>query len=185
MSGNGTQGGPAWYACYTRARHEKRVNARLEERGFETFLPLVPRVRQWHDREKVVQWPLFPGYVFVRFDLRSLADVLRTPGVSTVVRFNGRAVPVPEGEIESVRRFVEALRGREAESWEPEPLVEAGDRIRVASGPFEGVAGVVLEQRGRGRALIQIGVEAIGQGVKVEVDARSLETLDRDGVENR
>ena len=164
MTGSDEEGERAWYACYTRARHEKRVNARLEERGFDTFLPLVPRVRQWHDREKVVQWPLFPSYVFARFDLGSLADVLRTPGVSTVVRFNGRPVPVPQEEIDSVRRFVDALQDRESEGWEPEPLVE---------------------RRGRQRALIQIGVEAIGQGVKVEVDANSLETEDGDEAQSR
>lgn len=177
--------GPCWYVCYTRARHEKRVAARLEERGFDTFLPLVPRVRQWHDREKVVHWPLFPSYVFVHCNLRSLADVMRTPGIATVVRFNGRPVPVPEAEIQSVRRFVDVLGDGQSESWEPGPLVETGQDVRVTSGPFRGITGVVLEQRRHDKTLIQIGVEAIAQGVKVEVDTNRLETMGGEEVTNR
>ena len=56
----------AWFACYTRARHEKSVARHLIDLGLEVYVPVVPRVRQWHDRKRIVQFPLFPGYVFVR-----------------------------------------------------------------------------------------------------------------------
>jgi transcription antitermination factor NusG len=71
---------PHWYACYTRARHEKRVDEQLAERGLETYLPLLARERQWSDRRKVVEFPLFPGYVFCRFTLDELHEVLTVPG---------------------------------------------------------------------------------------------------------
>lgn len=167
-----------WYACYTRGRHEKRVAALLEERGFEVFLPLVPRERQWHDRTKVVEFPLFPSYVFGRFSLDALAEVLRVPGATTIVRFNGEPAAIPDEEIANVRRFATAL----AETGvvpEPAPMVEleAGEAVRVVSGPFRNVEGVVLERRSGGRALIQVGLRVIRQGLKVEVDVRCLEIL--------
>ncbi len=167
----------AWYACYTRARHEKRVDAQLRERGFEAYLPLVPRLRQWHDRKKVVEFPLFPGYVFVRTSRHGMTRILSTPGVATVVRFNGRPVPIPEEEITNVRRFTEVLAGSNGEWPEPSPLVEEGQEVRVVSGPFEGVDGVVLERRSGDRTLIQVGLRVIRQGVKVEVAADSLRPL--------
>lgn len=172
---------PRWFACYTRARHEKKVDALLRERGHESYLPLVPRERQWHDRKKVVEFPLFPSYVFVRIRRDGLSAVLSTPGVSTVVRFGGRPVPIPEEEIENVRRFTAALReGEEGAEVESAPLVTEGQRVRVASGSFEGVRGIVIQRRGRDRVLIQVGVEAIRQGLKVEVPAEVLDPLEEE-----
>lgn len=168
---------PAWYACYTRARHEKKVDARLTERGFETYLPLIPRKRQWHDREKIVEWPLFPSYIFVRCRLERMADILVTPGISTVVRFNGSPAVVPAEQIENVRRFTRALLEQETSECEPEPLVYRGQHVRVTSGPFEDVEGVVLEERGE-RTAIGIGVEVVGQGIRLEVETRVLEVLE-------
>lgn len=165
---------PRWYACYTRARHEKRVEGLLRERGIESYLPQVTRTRQWKDRRKRVGFPLFPGYVFGHFTLRQLHPVLSTPGVSTIIRINGYPTPIPGADIENVRRFVAAL---EATGTEPEvrPFLSAGQRVRVADGPFEGVEGVVIEQRGRRRVLV--GLEAIGQGLEVDIPVRLLDAI--------
>lgn len=166
---------PRWYACYTRARHEKRVAAALHERGIDSYLPLHARVQQWKDRKKRVQFPLFPGYVFGHFTLQQLHPVLTTPGVSTIIRVNGYPTPIPEREIENVRRFEAALEmtGQEAE---PVPYMEIGTRIRIVDGAFEGVEGVVVERRGRQRVLV--GFEAIGQGLEVDIAAHLLEPLE-------
>jgi transcription antitermination factor NusG len=170
-------GEPAsWYALYTRARHEKRVDALLREWGVEAYLPLVFRARRWHDRKKVVPWPLFPSYVFARFRSEVRYGVLQTPGVASVVSCNGDPVPIPDDEIENVRRFATALN---ESGLQPEPTIflERGQPVRVVSEPFRGVEGVVLERRGRWRALVQVGVRAIGQGLKVELDVRSLKLI--------
>jgi transcription antitermination factor NusG len=173
---SGGDGEPGrWYALYTRARHEKRVDERLRERGVEAYLPLVLRSRRWHDRKKVVPWPLFPSYVFARFRSEVRYGVLQTPGVTSVVSLNGEAVPIPDDEIENVRRFEAALNENRLEP-EPAAFVERGEPVRVVSEPFRGVEGVVLERRGRWRALVQVGVRAIGQGLKVELDVRSLKS---------
>ncbi len=166
-----------WFALYTRARHEKRVNERLRDLDVDAFLPLVPRLRQWHDRRKLVEFPLFPGYVFVRTSRVDMPAILGTPGVATVVSFNGRPVSIPEEEMSNVRRFAEVL-ARSGGQWpEPSPLIETGGRVLVKGGPFQGVEGVVLEDRGGNRALVQVGLEAIGQGIKLEVEAAYLRPI--------
>lgn len=177
MTGRDDADAAAWHAFYTRARHEKRVAARLVERDLEVFLPLVPRIREWHDRQKVVQFPMFPSYVFARVPSRDCARILSTPGVASVVGFGAGPVPIPDDEIANVRRFAEGLAGSSTAAPEPVPLVEEGEEVRVAAGPFEGVVGVVLERRGNDRALIQVGLKAIRQGVKLEVDAAHLRPI--------
>ena len=170
---------PRWYALHTRARHEKRVNTRLEERGFEVFLPLVPRVRQLHDRKKVVPWPIFPGYVFARFTTGALANVLGTPGVAAIVRLNGQPAPIADEEIDNVRRLAAGIR-ETGQLPEPSPLVQEGQRVRIVSGTLRDVEGIVVERRGGNRALVQVGVRAIGQGLKVDVDVTALRVLDNE-----
>ena len=167
---------PHWYACYTRARHEKQVESLLTQRGVQSYLPIVPRVRQWKDRKKLVQFPLFPSYVFGRFTLTELHGVLTTPGISTVVRSNGYPTPIPEQDIENVRRFAVALMETGVQP-EPRPFLVEGQWVRVSEGPFEGVEGIVIEERSRKRVLI--GVKAIGQGLEIDIDTRLLRPIRR------
>ena len=165
-----------WYALYTRARHEKKVDRLLRLRDFEVFLPLVPRQRQWHDRKKVVDWPLFPGYVFARFGLAATAQVLGTPGVATVVRQDGAPAPIPDAEIENIRRLAALVP--EIESLpEPTPMVRRGQFVHITRGAFKGVHGVVVQHRGGGKVLIQIGLEVIAQGIKIEIEEASLREI--------
>jgi transcription antitermination factor NusG len=166
---------PAWYACYTRARHEKQVARLLLERTFETFLPTLPVKRRWKDRTKSVDWPLFPSYVFVRFDLQDLHRVLITPGVSTIVRSNGQPVPIREQEVENVRRFAAQIRASGMPEPERVPYPEKGDRVRVAAGPLTGIEGIVTERRGRDRVVI--GLKGVGQGLLVNVVAGTVRRL--------
>ncbi|HKK08928.1 MAG TPA: UpxY family transcription antiterminator [Gemmatimonadota bacterium] len=166
-----------WFACYTRARHEKKVDQRLRGLGLEVFLPTIARVRQWNDREKVVEWPLFPGYVFARFGATHLHRVLGTPGVATVVSFNGQPLAIPETEVENVRKLAVGL-GEAGMEPEPVPMLRTGQAVRIVDGPLEGVEGIVAERRARDRVLLTVGLDAIGQGMRVELDATALEPLE-------
>ena len=163
-----------WYALYTRSRHEKRVAETLEQRGFDTYLPLMPRVSEWHDRKKTVLWPLFPGYVFVRFRPEDASKVLSIPGSVQVIGVAGKPAPIPDDEMENVRLFTACLEETGVVP-RPTPSIELGEQVLVQAGPFAGVRGVVLEHRGVDRVLIQIGLSAIGQALKIELDAESLE----------
>lgn len=165
---------PRWYACFTRSRHEKQVDGLLRRRGIPSYLPLVPMVRQWKDRKKVVEWPLFPSYVFGRFTLRQIHDVLVVPGVSTIVRANGYPTPIPDSELDNVRRFAQAAADTGVLP-DLRPLITEGDWVRVVDGAFMGVEGRVLERRGRRRVLV--GLSAIGQGLEVDIASALLKVI--------
>jgi transcription antitermination factor NusG len=162
---------PHWFACYTRARHEKTVAGLLQRQGVESYLPVLAVSSQWKDRVKRVDFPLFPGYVFASFTLHQLVEVLSTHGVCTVVSAAGYPTPIPAAEIESVRLAsqVAAHTGAEVERA---PLVLEGTRVRVAAGPFRGVEGVVVTRRGNHRVLV--GIAAIGQGLEVDIRVTDL-----------
>ncbi|MFQ5680404.1 MAG: transcription termination/antitermination protein NusG, partial [Gemmatimonadota bacterium] len=166
MRGSGTLAGSRWYACQTRARAEKQVELRLRGVGFESYLPLLLRERQWADRRKRVALPLFPGYVFARFPLTDLHAVLGTPGLATVVRLNGRPTPVREEEIASVRALVE---GANATGVLPSPSddLTPGQEVVVVGGPFEGMRGRLVEERGAARVVVRLA--AVRQAVSVEM----------------
>lgn len=162
---------PHWYACHTRSRHEKKVEGLLRRQGLECYLPLVTRESRWKDRMSRVEFPLFPGYVFCRFVLDTLGRVLGTQGVATVVSARGYPTPITASEVESVRLLAQGIASSGAEP-EPAPLVRRGDWVRVESGSFRGVEGVVVESRGRKRVLV--GISAIGQGMEIDVALATL-----------
>jgi transcription antitermination factor NusG len=161
---------PLWYAAYTRANHERRVADQLVERGVEHFLPQYESLRKWKDRKVRLQMPLFPGYVFVQLGLQNRLRVLEVPGVAYLVGFGGRPVAVPEGEFEKVRRFLK--QGFRAE---PHPYLEAGRRVRVRSGPLDGMEGIILRRKKSCRLVISL--EVIRRAMAVDVDSRDVEVL--------
>lgn len=165
---------PRWYACYTKARHEKKVAAVLVERGIESYLPLVPKESRWKDRRKIVDWPMFPSYVFGRFALDTVDRVLSIPGVVSLVRAAGRPVAIDDEDLANVRLFAQGLHGGGVQLEERSYFAE-GEQVEILSGPFEGVRGEVVEDRGRRRVLV--GLRQIGQGTIVDVEAGTLRSL--------
>jgi transcription antitermination factor NusG len=165
---------PNWYALHTRSRHEKPVASLLQRQGIESYLPLLARQNRWKDRVKLVHLPLFPGYVFARFTLDGLTQVLSTHGVFTIVAVAGHPTPIPAQEIDNVRRAAEAAAQAGAE-LETAFLVEEGTRVRVAAGPFQGVEGTVVERRGRQRVVV--GITALGRALEVDIRAADLVPL--------
>ncbi|MCH8998646.1 MAG: UpxY family transcription antiterminator [Proteobacteria bacterium] len=156
-----------WYACHTRARAEKQVNRLLRGIGVESYLPLVELQRQWADRKKCVAFPLFPGYVFAQFDLRQTHEILRTPGVVTIVRTNGYPSPLRDEEIASVRIL---MQGVDQTGILPSPAdyLASGEAVVVTDGPFRGMRGTLLETRGPARVAVRLS--GIHQAMSVELD---------------
>jgi transcription antitermination factor NusG len=94
-----------WYAIWTRSRHEQMVREQLTQKAIEAFLPTVTRWSRWKDRRKKIDWPLFPGYCFARFDPIDRLAVLKCAGVVSIVGFEGgEPAPIPEHEIDGIRR---------------------------------------------------------------------------------
>ena len=156
-----------WYACRTKSRAEKKVQQQLSGAGFEAYLPVRKEERQWADRKKTVAFPLFPGYLFARFCLTELHEVLGLPGVVSVLEPNGYPTPVRDEEFASLRRFINGVNetGALPSPWD---FLERGRDVVVVSGPFEGMRGVLVEERGRARVVVRIGV--LRQATSVELD---------------
>lgn len=161
---------PRWYAAYTCVHHEKRILQQLTERNIDGFVPLYHSVRRWKDRRKELDLVLFPGYVFVRIPLQQRLRVLQVPGVVTFVNFNGMPTPLPEGEVEALRKA--SAHGVFAE---PHPYLKTGRRVLIRNGPFTGIEGVLLRKKDKYRFVLSI--EMIMRSVAIEMDAADVEAL--------
>lgn len=161
---------PRWFAVWTRSRHERTVFDQLVERQIEAFFPTVTRWRRWKDRKKQVEWPLFPGYCFARFDPLARLAVLKCTGVVSIVGFNGEPAPVPDADIEGVRMLVGSLL-----PCDPCPMLKTGARVEVTHGPLKGVVGRL--QRKGAHARLVLSVDLIGRGVSVQVDAADVREI--------
>lgn len=160
-----------WYAVYTRPRHEKVTAEELWRRRIECFLPLREVLSKWKDRKKVVQFPLFPGYLFVNTDMsRRRIDILRVPSVVRVVGFNSLPEPIPKEQIQAVKDLVFHQL-----DFDPYPYLHEGDRVRVTRGPLRGVEGFLLEKKNRYRFVLSI--DLIQQSVACEIDAADVEKI--------
>ena len=95
-----------WYAVWTRSRHEQVVRDQLERKQIAAFLPTIPRWRRWKDRKKKVDWPLFPGNGFARFDPDDVLPILKCSGVVNIVSFDGKPAPIPDYEPASIRMLI-------------------------------------------------------------------------------
>jgi transcriptional antiterminator NusG len=155
----------SWFAIWTRSRHEQVVREQLEKKRIDAFLPTIPRWSRWKDRKKKIDWPLFPGYCFARFDPANTLPILKCTGVVNIVSVEGKPASIPEHELDSIRVLV----GSELQ-YDPCPLIREGMMVEVVHGPLSGVIGRLVRKDAQ-RARLVLSVDLIGQGVSVEVDA--------------
>lgn len=153
-----------WYALWTRSRHEQVVREQLERKRVEVFLPTIRKWSRWKDRKKQIDWPLFPGYCFARFDPHDPLPILKCTGVVSIVSFEGEPAPVPEHELDGIRRLIETDL-----AFDPVPLIKEGTMVEVVHGPLKGVVGRLVQKKEKARLVLS--VDLIGQGVSVEIDA--------------
>ena len=159
--------GDPWYTIWTRSRHEQVVRDQLERKGYEAFLPTVTRWSRWKDRRKKIDWPLFPGYCFARFESENRLPVQTCTGVVSIVSFNGDIAPIPDQEIDAIRRLVQSDL-----QYDPCPLIREGTMVEVVHGPLKGVFGRLTRKGAHARLVL--AVDLIGQAVSVEVDASDI-----------
>jgi transcription antitermination factor NusG len=157
-----------WYAAYTRANHEKSVAEQLCARSVENFLPLYASMRKWKDRRVKLDLPLFPGYVFVRLAIRDRLRVQQVPGVVRLVGFGGTPTELPAEDVEALQLGL--ARGIHAE---PHPYLTLGRRVRLMSGPLEGMRGILLRRKGNRRVVVSL--ELIQRSVVVDVGIADVE----------
>ena len=154
----------SWYAIYVRSRHEKSVHSELQQKGIESSLPLTIVTRQWSDRRKKVEVPLFRGYVFVKIDIKNeKLPVLTTSGVVKFVTFNNVTVSIPEDQMYWLQQMIasDLLLSQEQD-------FPVGTEIDVMFGPLKGLRGRVKQKNSETRLVVWF--DAIMQGVSVEID---------------
>jgi transcription antitermination factor NusG len=156
----------------TRSNFEKKVGEELRAKNVEAYLPVVRQVHRWKDRNKELNVPLFPGYIFVRMAAcdASRLQVLRTGGAVRILG-NGRTIePIPECEIDAVRRLIHSKL-----PFATHAFIREGDLVRVRRGPLAGVEGLLLRIKSQHRLIISVNI--LCQSVATEVDAGNVEPI--------
>ncbi len=163
--------GKKWYAVYTKPRSEKLVHRRLIETGINSYLPLQKTLKQWSDRKKFVEVPLLSSYVFVYIDLTRYDVVLKTPGVVKFICFEGRAVAIPQREIDVLRLIIESNTDVEINNFEFSP----GNHVEVVFGALKGLRGELLQSGVKNRFLVRI--DSINQNILLNIPDKYLQSI--------
>src|SRR5271168_3783254 len=153
----------SWFALQVRARQEFRIAEHLRLSGFDEFLPLYKCSKRWSDRIKEVESPLFPGYLFCRFDPLDRLPILKIPGVIQIVGFNRQPIPVDEAEIHAIQALVASGIPNQ-----PCPYLKIGDKVRIESGPLRGLEGLLVEFQGNHRLVLSVTLLQRSVGVKID-----------------
>ncbi len=161
-----------WFAVQVKPRAEKTVAAIAANKGFEGFLPLQKVRRNWSDRVKVLELPLFPGYLFCRMGMENRLPILTIPGVLGMIGVGKTPVPIEDAEIASIQMAVASGL------WtEPCAFLEAGQEVRIEEGPLAGLEGIYLESKKQHRIVVSIGLLKRSMAIEIERDwVRPLKT---------
>jgi len=158
-----------WYALYTKPRHEFRVNDQLLTNNFNTYLPVLKELRQWHDRKKRINSPLFPGYLFIRcqMDKINYYNILNIKGIVYVVGNKWPSLSkIPDNQISSMKLTLESKLPVNVIS-----SLKKGDHIYIKSGVLQGVVGTLV-RKNNSRMCIVIMINTLNKGLQIEVDCR-------------
>ena len=154
----------SWFAIHTRSKHESVVSSALHGKGYQEFLPLYRVRRCWSHRTAELDVPLFPGYLFCRFDPNGrILPILTTPGVVSIVGAGRVPIPVPADEIAAIHAVL-----RSGLAAQPYPYLKVGSRVYLESGPFAGIEGIVLNVNKKYRLVVSVTL--LQRSVAVEID---------------
>jgi len=170
-SNNKCEKGNKWYAVYTKPRAEKLVYKRLVDSGIETFLPLQKTMRQWSDRRKMVEKPLLSSYIFVKTQPKFFPVVYKTVGVVRLITFEGKAVAIPEYQINNLRLIINS----DAEVEVTTEKLDKGDIVEVTTGSLKGLIGELIKINSRKRVVIRL--DKIDQNIVLTIPAAFLKKV--------
>jgi transcription antitermination factor NusG len=162
-SNSGFSDNLSWYALQIRSKLGSLASATLCGKGYEAYLPLYRSGRRWSDRVKQLDLPLFPGYLFCRFDVLDRLPILTTPGVISVVGAGKTPIPVDDEEIEAVRAILRS--GLAARPW---PFLQVGSKVYIERGPLTGLEGIIANTDKVYRLIVSVNL--LQRSVAVEID---------------
>ena len=159
-----------WFAVYTRPRWEKKVAETLTRSKIENYCPINKVVRQWSDRKKVVNEPLFTSYVFVRISEKESLSLKKTDGVINLVYWLGKPAVIQDAEIDTIKRFLNVHSNVRIEKTP----IRINDMIRVLNGPLMEQQGQVLSVKSK---TLKISLPSLGYLMYAEVDTANVEVM--------
>jgi transcription antitermination factor NusG len=174
VSGRSKMAQDLWYALQVKPRFERTVVTHLVSRGYDPFLPNYSVKRRWSDRVKSIELPLFPGYLFCRFDLNHRLPILSTPGVNSIVGIGKAPQPISELEMEAIRTVIGS-----GLHYEPHPYLNVGQLVRVERGSLSGLMGRVTDVKNATRLVISI--DLLMRSVSTEIDRSWVTSVDKIG----
>lgn len=154
-----------WNVVYVASRQEKKVAMQLGKDNINHFLPVFKKLRQWSDRKKWVELPLFSGYIFVNITPVQRDKVLQVAGALAYVRYNGADAEVKQKEIDTIQTLLQS--GYALESVTVPDDYEKGEKVMVTEGPLIGKVGEIIRKNKKKAFLISF--ETLGQSIKVEL----------------
>jgi transcriptional antiterminator RfaH len=160
-----------WHAVYTRPRFEKKVEKYLKERNIECYLPLQKTLRQWSDRKKMVELPLFSSYVFVNTGRADYLKVLNAPGAVRYICFDGNAVEIPVKQIEKIRWILSS----DVDVEVLEEAIPEGSRVEIIKGPLLGLQAEMINYKNKYRILVRL--EQLDKSVEIQVPVSHVKVL--------
>lgn len=164
---------PQWYVVYTMPKSERKVAARIADMGIESYLPLHKVVRQWSDRKKKLEVPLFPNYVFVKVDAILRVSLFSIKELTKFVSIEKQPVVIDEKEILAIKKVL-----NNEEEVVPDHYFQEGVKVRVRGGHFDGLEGIIIKRRGRTRLLIKI--EGLMKAFSFNVSTQLAEVISPD-----
>ena len=161
----------SWFAVYVKSRTEKKVAVEFQKLGIDYFLPLIKELRQWSDRRKWVEVPLFRSYIFVQIEEKDYFKVLQAQGATRYITFEGKAVAIPPQQIEAIKYYINGKEHKTIDNtaW------ERGKKVEIISGSLTGLMGELVEVKGKHK--VKVDIEAVGQTLLIEIKRNKLRML--------
>lgn len=160
-----------WFVLQSRSRHEKKVFDYLTRQDIEVYLPLHTVKKQWSDRIKLVEEPLFSGYLFVKCNELNRYAILNTPGAVRFVSFEGKYATIQQKQLDVIK----TIAALEVKPEVVDISFIPGEEVFIANGPFKGIYAKLVDYKGKGKLLLE--VEAIGKGVLLEIGSTKVEKI--------
>lgn len=160
-----------WYALYVKSRSEKKVASELENQQIECYLPLQKVLKQWSDRKKWVEEPLFRSYVFVCINENEYYKPLQVYGAVKYISFESKAVAIPPQQIEAIRYFLNEKDPENLDlmNW------EKGNKVEIVSGSMTGLIGELVDVKGKNRVSVEI--EAVNKTILLKIPKSRLRVI--------
>lgn len=164
-----------WHVLYVKSKYERKIENSLKQKDIEVFLPTIKTIRQWSDRKKVIEKPLFPSYIFVKVhSALDLNKILSIEGACSYIRFGNEYAIAREDEIRNIKYLINH-NGILEDIEISDQLLSVGKRYKIHNGPLSGLECVIIRMENKDRIMIR--VESLKQNIYATLPKFSFEKL--------